>query len=420
MKNFRVSGGNKLEGVVQVSGSKNAALPIIAASLLTSETTILHNVPEIEDVYQMIAILNFLNVQTTFANNTLTIDPSRIENKAIPHDLVCRMRASILLAGSLLARFKSLRMGFPGGCVLGKRSVDTHVFAFLDLGATLTESSTEIILNAEKLSPSKITLSEFSVTGTENILMASSLIQGKTEINIAAAEPHVIDLCEFLLKMGVVIEGIGTHKLVISGATDLKGVTHTIRGDYLEAGTFLLSGAVTGGEVEVQNCHPEDLVLFIQKLKEIGFEFQQTDSSVKILQPKQKLKPVSVKTGVHPGFPTDLLAPFTVLLCLIDGESQIFETLFEGRFNYLFELEKLGANINLLNPHQAIIKGGHQLYGLPVASCDIRAGAAIVLATLAAEGESDISNVYYIDRGYEKFDEKLRSLGAAIERFENS
>lgn len=416
MKNFLVKGGLKLSGSVAVGGSKNSVLPIIAASLLTEQVVVLENVPQIEDVNQMIRILNFLNVKTELSNNSLRIDPSGLTNKMIEHEYVCNMRASILLAGSLIGRFKEVDMGYPGGCVLGKRSVDTHILAFGKLGAKLIENASKIHLKAEKLVGTEITLSEFSVTGTENIVMAAVLAEGTTVIKTAAAEPHVQDLCLFLNKMGAKIEGIGTHKLTITGVQNLTGTIHKVRADYLEAGTLLLAGAITNSPIEVTDFEVEDLDLFFEKLEEVGVKFEKGENSAKIIEATNLKSIASLKTGVHPGFPTDLFAPFSILLSQCNGVSKIFETLFEGRFNYLFELEKMDGRIELLNPHQALIIGPGELKGVPVASCDIRAGAAIVLAALIAKGETLINNINYIDRGYEKLDEKLNSLGANIQR----
>jgi UDP-N-acetylglucosamine 1-carboxyvinyltransferase len=416
MKNFLVKGNAKLSGTVKVGGSKNAALPIIAATLLTSEKTILSNVPDIEDVHQMIAILKHLNVQTNFENNVLTIDASQLENKFIPNELVCKMRSSLLLAGPLLARFKEVDMGYPGGCVLGKRSVDTHIFAFNKLGAKLVENETKIHLKAEKIVSTEIVLSEFSVTGTENIIMTSVLAEGTTVIKTAAAEPHVQDLCNFLNAMGAKISGVGTHTLTIQGVPKLTGVEYKVRPDYLEAGTFILAGAITNSPIEVTDFITEDLDLFFEKLEEVGVVFEKTKTSAKIISAENLTALSNLKTGVHPGFPTDLFAPFSVLLTQADGVSKIFETLFDGRFNYIFELEKMNGKVEFLNPHQALIIGPRKLKGIPVASFDIRAGAGIVLAALVADGETLITNINYIDRGYQKLDEKLNALGANIQR----
>ncbi len=418
MKNFLIQGRKQLSGSVKIGGSKNAALPIIAAALLTEQETTLHNIPAIEDIYKIMDILNHLGVETEFENNTMKIDPSKMKAKELPHELVCHMRASILLAGPLLARFGQAKMAYPGGCVLGKRPVDTHVLGLEKLGAKTLENSTKIHMKAKQLTGNTVILSEFSVTATENIIMAACLAEGKSEIRIAAAEPHVADLCKFLVAMGAKIEGIGTHTLKIKGVKKLKGVEYSVVADYLEAGTFILAAAVTDSELEIKNFNPEDLDLFFEKLEEVGVKYELKKNSVKVLRGGEYKSISHLKTAVHPGFPTDLLAPFTVLLTQAEGVSKIFETLFDGRFNFLFELEKMGASIELINPHQALVIGKKSLRGVPVASCDIRAGAATVLAGLCADGETLITNVQYIDRGYERFDEKLRDLGASIERVE--
>ena len=416
MKNFLINGGKKLSGSVAIGGSKNASLPIIAATLLSKEKSVLKNVPDIADIHKMIEILNHIGVKTEFSDNTLTIDPSEFEYQELPKELVCHMRASILLAGPMLARFKEVDMGFPGGCVLGKRSVESHVRGLSQLGAKLVENHSKIHMKADKLTGGKIVLPEFSVTGTENVITAAVMAEGDSEIHIAAAEPHVADLCHMLNGMGAKIEGIGSHTLKIQGVTELKGAEHSIVPDYLEAGTFILAGAITNSPIEVTNFNPDDLHLFLEKLTELGVKLEIKEHSCKIID-ASNLKAISeVKTAVHPGFPTDLLAPFTVLLTQAEGVSKIFETLFNGRFNFLYELEKMGVKQELLNAHQAIVIGKAELKGSTVASCDIRAGAAMVLAALAAHGETLITDIRYIDRGYENLDKKLQSLGAEIKR----
>ena len=417
MPKYIVKGGKKLNGKVRISGSKNAALPILCASLLTKEKVVLENVPEIADIYSMIDILESFGAKIKFENNTLEIDSSKIKKSRSSDDLVKKMRASILIIGALLPRFGEVKMAFPGGCVLGKRSVAAHTHAFKELGAKILDDKKGLHIKANKLQGKKIILPEQSVTATENAIMAAVLAEGKTEIRLAAAEPHVQDLCSFLNKMGAKIFGIGTNNLKINGVKKLKGTKHKIIGDYLEAGTFAVAAVATKGELLIEGINPDDLDSFWQKLKEMGVEFEIKKNSVKIF-PCKKLKAVAtLKTAVYPGFPTDLQAPFSVLLTQAKGVSKIFETLFEGRLNYLFELEIMGAHVELMNPHQALIIGPNKLKALPISSCDIRAGAAMVVAALVADGETEISNIYYIDRGYEKLDEKLRSIGADITRF---
>lgn len=416
MPKFIVKGGKKLKGTVTVSGSKNAALPILCASLLTKEKTILQNVPEIDDIYSMIKILEALGAKIKFSNHTLEIDPSKLTAKAIPHELVQKMRASILIMGALLSRFSEVKMAFPGGCVLGKRSVDAHTHAFKELGCKILDDKKGLHIKCTKLKGKQIILPELSVTATENAVMAAVLAEGRTEIRMAAAEPHVQDLCLFLNKMGAKISGIGTNSLIIEGGKSLRGCGYKITGDYLEAGTFAIAAVATESEITINGINPNHLDSFWQKLEEMGAKFTLSKDSIHIYPAKNLTAVKILRTAVYPSFPTDLQAPFSILLTKANGVSKIFETLFEGRLNYLFELEKMGAHIEYLNPYQAIIIGPTKLKSTPISSCDIRAGAAMVIAALMADNTTEISNIYYIDRGYEKFDEKLRSLGADIKR----
>lgn len=417
MENLRIRGKKPLKGSVRIGGSKNAVLPIMAACLLSEETSVLTNVPDISDVHSFAELIREIGAKVEFSKNTLTITPGKIKRKFdLAKDLVCRMRASILLAGPLLARNREVNMPYPGGCVLGKRSVGSHVLGLQRLGAEIVNIESRFHLKAKKLQSDVVILPEFSVTATENVIMAASLIPKTTQIRIAACEPHVQDLCHFLVKMGVKIDGIGTHTITVKGKERLRGANHQVVSDYLQAGTYLLAGIVTGGEVTVTGIDPEHLDIFFEKLEEIGVPFERGRSSATVFPAKNLMPIESFKTGVHPNFPTDLQAPFVVALTQANGVSKVFETLFEGRFQYLYELEKMGARVELLNPHQAMIIGASKLKGVPVSSCDIRAGAAMVLAGLAAEGETLITNVKYIDRGYENLESNLRKLGADIER----
>lgn len=416
MPTYTIEGQHKLKGEVAISGSKNAALPIIAACLLTKEPCVLNNVPDISDVHTMLAVLEKLGAKTAYKNHQVFIEAKNIHKVGLKSDEIKKMRASILVMGPLLARLGEANMGFPGGCVLGKRSVHAHTHALKELGAEIMDDEEDLHLKAKKLKGARVIMAEASVTATENAVMAAALAEGTTEIRWAAMEPHVQDLCHFLNKMGTRIEGIGTPVIKIEGAKELHGATHDITSDYLETGTLALAGVLTHGEITLTNTHPEHLDSFWQKLEEVGAKFSIKKDSVKI-KPSSKWHSVEkLRTAVYPGFATDLQAPFTVLLTQAKGESKIYETLFEGRLNYLFELEKMGAKIDIIGPHEAIIHGGKELKGVEIASCDIRAGAAMVLAALAARGTTEISNIYYIDRGYEKLDEKLRHLGAKIQR----
>ena len=413
---FLVTGGAKLNGTVRVGGSKNAALPIIAASLLTDEEVVLTNVPDIADIGVMEHILHFLGMGTGFENNTFVKRAGSPENVEIPHELVSKLRGSSLFLGPLLARNKEVRLAFPGGCVIGKRPIDAHLHALRSLGAEVLDSEELLHLKASELVGNKFTMIEASVTATENAIMTAVLAEGGTTIRLAASEPHVQDLCHFLNSMGAQIGGIGTHTLRIKGVKTLHGTTYRITPDYLETGTLVLAAAITGGSLEVLDIVPEHLDIFWQKLREVGVSFELGRDRVQVMPSLGNLKGIRIKTAIFPSFPTDLQAPFATLLTRAEGTSSIFETLFEGRLQYLHELEKMGLTPKIISPYQAEFEGPVQLRGASVASWDLRAGAAVVLAALAAEGETEISHIYYIDRGYERLDEKLNSIGAHIKR----
>ncbi len=416
MSKFVIQGGVPLAGTVRVSGSKNATLPILAATLLTEQECVLTNVPDISDVHLLLQILEALGAQYTFTKNTVRIQTKKLSTTEIPKTLAAQMRASILLLGPLSARAGRVTLPFPGGCVIGKRSTHVHEYALEKLGLANQSTDSELKFSG-KVKANAFNLPELSVTATENALMAAALTAEETKIRMAAYEPHVVNLCEFLKKLGVKIEGVGTHTLKVHGVNKLKGATHAVTTDYLEVGTLAIAGLVTGGEVRVEGVVPKQLDSFWQKLEEVGADFTVGADYVEV-RPSQSLKAMKIQTAVFPGFPTDLQAPMGVLLTQAKGESRIFETLFEGRLNYLAELEKMGAKVEILNPHQATITGPTKLKGAAVTSCDLRAGAAVVLAALAAKGTSEVTDIQYIDRGYERFDEKLRSLGAQIERVE--
>ncbi|MBI2634195.1 UDP-N-acetylglucosamine 1-carboxyvinyltransferase [Candidatus Peregrinibacteria bacterium] len=416
MPKFIVNGGGKLAGNVTVSGSKNAALPILCAAMLTDEKSVLMNVPDIEDVHSMIRILEEFGAEIKFEKNTVTINPAKLKAHRPNEKLIKKMRASILILGALLPRLGEIKMAFPGGCVLGKRSVWAHAHAFKKLGCKIMDEKNGLHLQCKKLRGAKIILPELSVTATENAIMAAVLAAGKTEIHLAAAEPHVQDLCHFINKMGARISGIGSNILTINGVKKLNGAEHGITGDYLEAGTFAIAAVATGSKLNINGINPEHLDVFWQKLEEMGVKISYGKDYITVFPAKELRAIGQVKTAIYPGFPTDLQAPFAVLLTQAKGVSKIFETLFEGRLNYLFELEKMGARVELINPHQALIIGPNELTGMAISSWDIRAGAAMVIAAMIAKGTTEISNIAYIDRGYENLDKKLRSIGAEIKR----
>ena len=414
---YTITGGHPLQGEVTISGSKNAALPMIAGALLADGVTTLTNVPRLRDTELMLQILEFLGCKTSFVDGTVTIDTADIQNKPIPAEYVSKLRGSIVLLGPLLARFGVAEMSYPGGCVLGKRPVEAHVLALEQMGAD--NMSTPDVLHLQgQLKPSHVILPEFSVTATENALWAAAVLEGETRIDIAAAEPHVQECARMAAAMGAHVEGIGTHTLVIRGTKNLKPVTHRVPFDYLEAGCLVIAALVTRGRLRIKDFDPDHLRIFIDVIKRMGgiLKYTPEDKTMFVDGELSFLNAVKLQTMIFPGFPTDLQAPMGVLMTQAKGVSRIFETLFEGRLAYLYELEKMGAHVEILNSHQALIIGPTPLSGRLVASNDIRAGAAMVIAGLCAEGETTITDVRYIERGYDKLDEKLRALGAKIER----
>ncbi len=416
MPKFIIHGGKKLCGEIRVGGSKNAALPILAATLLTQERCILKNVPNIEDVHTMLAILKALGSEIEFRSHTVTIQTKKIHHGNISHALGCKMRASVLLLGPLLAREGYARLPYPGGCVLGARPIDTHRNVLGQLGVKQMSSKQEEIYFRGRPRAGSVILPEFSVTGTENVIMAASRTSGVTEIRLAALEPHVQDLCKFLSAMGVGISGAGSHTLSMRGARRLRGVAHTVTSDYLEAGTFVLAALITRGEILIRDIVPHHLDALWNLLREMKVKFTLGPTWVRVKSSAHSVNCQRLQTNVFPGYPTDLQPPFVVFMTQVKGSGRVHETLFEGRFSYFPDLIKMGAKIQKLNPHEALITGSVKLHGEHVKSWDIRAGAAMILAALGAKGKSVVSDVHYIDRGYERFDEKLRSLGADIVR----
>ncbi len=414
---YHITGGTPLQGEVTVSGSKNAALPMIAGAVLAHGVTTLTNVPRLRDTELMLQILEFLGCATSFIDGTVTIDTTNIQSKPIPAEYVSKLRGSIVLLGPLLARFGVAEMSYPGGCVLGKRPVEAHVLALEQMGAN-NMSTPEVLHLQGQLKPSHVILPEFSVTATENALWAAAILEGETRIDIAAAEPHVQECARMAAAMGAEVEGIGTHTLVIRGTKNLKPVTHRVPFDYLEAGCLVIAALVTKGKMRIKDFDADHLRIFVDVIKRMGgiLKYDAAEKTMFVDGELSFLNAAKVQTMIFPGFPTDLQAPMGVLMTQAKGVSRIFETLFEGRLAYLYELEKMGAHIEILNAHQALLIGPVALKGRQVASNDIRAGAAMVLAGLCAEGQTVITDVRYIERGYDKLDEKLRSLGAKIER----
>lgn len=416
---YRVQGGNALRGDVTIQGSKNAVLKLIAASALSMGETVLHNVPDFSDTRVMLSILEYLGAQTSFENGTVRVNAKNLQSKPIPGEYVGKLRSSIMFLGPLLARFGVVEMGYPGGDVIGKRPVTAHLSALTQMG--VEDSSTEDVLHLQgTLKPSTVILPEFSVTATENAVLAAAMTSGETVIHMAACEPHVQAVCRMIRDMGADVDGIGTHTIKIRGAKPLRPVEFTVPPDYLEAGTMVIAALVTGGKVRIHNVEYPDLMSFLDVVRRMGgvWRFDEADRVLFVDGEISSLKAVEVRSNIFPGFPTDLVAPMGVAMTQASGVSRIFERLYEGRLAYLYELEKMGAHIEILNSHQALIIGPSPLRARTVASNDLRAGAAVVLAALCAEGESTITDIRWIQRGYVDFDDKLRSLGADIRRLE--
>ncbi len=417
MSKFIIKGGVPLKGEVKISGSKNAALPILAATLLTNDTCKIYNVPNITDIQIMIKILKKLGSRISFKNNKITISNKNVRSFKPDYTLVTKIRASVLLMGALLGRFGKVKIAHPGGCLIGSRPIDIHLEGLKSLGVKIVIEDNNFILKTLKLKGANINPKKISVTGTENILMAACVASGKTVISPAAAEPEVIDLVSFLKKMGAKIKGEGTNKIEVLGVKKLKGTEHSVIPDRIEAGTFIIAALVTKGNVIVKNINIKHLESFLEKLKELNVRFDQGPDFIHVKY-SDNFKATNIKTAVYPGFATDFQAPISVLLIQASGKSTIFETIFEERLNYLNQLVKMEAKAKILGPQKAEIYGPSQLKASKISSLDLRAGATLILAALCASGESEIGQAELIDRGYEKIEEKLRNLGAKIRRVE--
>ncbi len=410
-----VRSGHRLSGQVAVSGAKNSALKLMAASLLGSGKTILRNVPDIDDVHTMREVLEYLGATVDFADGTLTLDTSGVRSHVAPYDLVQRMRASIQIMGPLVARFGEAKVAMPGGCNLGPRKIDIHLRGLEAMGAVVRSDHGFVEVVAPKLRGIDMFLDYPSVGATENLLMAAVSAEGTTTLGNVAREPEIVDLCKFLMSMGADIEGAGSSTLRINGVSEMHPAEHTVLGDRIEAGTFLVAAAVTGGEVEVTGIRPHVLDLFLSKLRSVGLRVQENTQSIKVSGEIGSFKATDVATLPYPGFPTDLQAQMMVLLSIADGVSVVSENVFENRFGFVDELIRLGADIRVDGNH-AVVSGGRSLTGAIVRCPDLRAGAALVLAGLVAEGCTELRDIQHIDRGYERFEDKLRTLGADVER----
>lgn len=417
MDKFIVNGGRKLKGEIKVEGSKNAALPIIVGSLLIEKgETVLKNIPPLRDIYTIVRVMEHLGARIMYdpKAQVMTINAENIAGKTAPYELMRQMRASFLVLGPLLARLGEARVSLPGGCVLGARPVDLHVKGFGTLGAKVTEKAGYVVAKGKPLAGGSVYFDRPSHTGTENILFGSVFAKGKTLIANAACDPEIIDVANFLNKAGAKIHGAGTPTIVIEPVKRLKSVEYTVSGDRLVAGTYLFGAAITGGRVKVSGFNSADLTLVYHKLMEMGCEVKVNKAGVTLVGSK-RLSAVSVTTYPFPGFPTDLQACLMATTCVASGTSHIKETVYKDRFTHTMEMRRLGADITV-SSDEAIVHGVNQLYGAEVMASDIRAGAGIVLACLAAKGRSEILRVYHIDRGYKRMEEKLSSLGADIVR----
>jgi len=416
MEKLLINGGSTLKGEINCSGAKNAALPMIAATILSDENIVLKNLPYLQDITTMFELLGSMGADILLNENMdFTISTSALKEKEARYELVKTMRASILVLGPLVAKYGEAKIALPGGCAIGSRPVNYHLDALEQLGATITLKNGYIEANAKKLVGSQIKFDGITVTGTENIMMAACLAEGTTVLTNVAKEPEIIDLAEFLNQMGANISGAGTDKITIEGVDKLHGTEHIIPADRIEAGTYLVAAAVTKGEIVINGINPKRLVKVLDKLNETGAIIETTKNSISLSMNRDKPKPVDITTAPFPEFPTDMQAQFSVINAIADGISNIYETVFENRFMHVQELNRMGSNIQV-NGNQAIIEGVDSLYGAEVMATDLRASASLILAGLCAKGETKVDRIYHIDRGYERIEEKLNYLGANIIR----
>jgi UDP-N-acetylglucosamine 1-carboxyvinyltransferase len=414
MDQIRIIGGTPLNGVVEVSGAKNSALPILAASLLGGGECVIDHVPQVRDLVTMAKLLELLGVEVQTEGGRVMLEASQVQSVEAPYDLVKTMRASILALGPLLTRLGEAKVSLPGGCAIGTRPVSLHLKGLAMMGAEIQVEHGYIHAKARRLKGARIDLDFPTVTGTENLIMAACLAEGTTSLHHVAREPEISDLCAFLTKRGAKILGAGTDTITIEGVSELHGATHWVMPDRVEAGTLVMAGAITGGDVMIKGCVTDHLGTMFTKIQEMGVELSENTEGVRVRRPAP-LQAVEVKTLPYPGFPTDLQAQMMALMSVAEGTSVMIETIFEGRFLHVPELHRMGASIEVDGPH-AVVKGISALTGAEVMASDLRASAGLVLAGLAAEGETNVSRVYHLDRGYERLEEKLQALGGHVQR----
>ncbi|MFZ6774098.1 UDP-N-acetylglucosamine 1-carboxyvinyltransferase [Undibacterium sp. SXout7W] len=414
MDKLLITGGYRLNGEIAISGAKNAALPILCAGLLSAEDVVLHNVPSLQDVSTMLQLLRQMGLQVTQENGVTTLNGAAIDKLEAPYDLVKTMRASILVLGPLLARFGEAKVSLPGGCAIGSRPVDQHIKGLQAMGAEITIEAGYIHAKAKRLKGTRIVTDMITVTGTENLLMAATLAEGETILENAAREPEVTDLAHLLVVMGAKIEGIGTDRLVIQGVSQLHGATHQVIADRIETATFLCAVAATGGDLTLTNTRSDILDVALDKLREAGVILTSGPDWIRA-QMSGRPKAVGFRTTEYPGFPTDMQAQFMAMNCIAEGMSRVTETIFENRFMHVQEMNRLGAKIEI-DGHTAMVSGVDQLVGAPVMATDLRASASLVIAAMAAKGDTLIDRIYHLDRGYDRMEVKLSAVGAHIQR----
>lgn len=419
MDKFIIKGGNKLNGTVKVSGAKNASLALIPASLLADGTSVLKNTPHLNDVYTMLKLIKQMGVEYTFENDYLSLNTSAIKSFEAPYEHVKKMRASVYVLGPLLTKYGHAKVSLPGGCAWGPRPINLHLMGLEKLGAKISLENGYIISSSRRLQGTKINFDIPSVGATGNTLMAASLAKGTTVINNAACEPEIVNLCNFLIKMGAKIDGIGTSILTIDGVDQLLSTEINTIPDRIEAGTLLIAAAITKGKIKLLESNPTHLLSVLSKLEDAGYKVFYNNEFVEIDATDNEIFPTSISASVFPGFPTDLQAQWTALMSLASGTSSVTDTIYIDRFKHVPELLRLGANI-IVNENTARITGVKKLTGAKVMSTDLRASASLVLAGLAAEGITEVLRVYHLDRGYQKIEQKLQKLGADIQRIEGT